>query len=366
MKTSFLQPRFLGTRFDEHTLPLEVARDLAAYEALVVDLAKHLFLQDHPDRQRVPKGFGSDFHLHLERVDEGSAKPLISIVAAGALALGAGSHPYFERARDLITACVGSSVGHLPQGFPSELLIHFNQIGRSLGADECIELPGPGGAMSQLTQAKRKELVLAADTVYEREVELTGSIGEADWEKSTFRLRMGDGGQAIIPMPEHFHAKAREFGGRPRHQVVVYGIATFDSWDRLQKVLSVDSLEVSKNYQLASRFDELMSLDDGWHNGGGTAPSKANLAAISAAMTNHYPERLALPAIVPTPEGNLLFEWNLLGDPSVDIDLTTMQGYFHSFGADQADVERDFTLRDEADWKGLFDLLQQHLGSART
>src|SRR3954469_14821937 len=101
MKSEFLQPRFEGARFNEHTLPLEVARDLAAYEILVVELAKHLYLHAHPDRQRVPKGFASDFHLHLERVDEGSSRPVLSIVTASALVLAAGN-VYFEQARDLI------------------------------------------------------------------------------------------------------------------------------------------------------------------------------------------------------------------------------------------------------------------------
>lgn len=366
MKTSFLQPCFLGARFDEHTLPLEVARDLAAYETLVVELAKHLFLKEHPDRQRVPKGFASDFHLHLEKVDEGSAKPMISVVAAGTLALGAGVNHYFEQARDLITLCVGSEVGHLPSDFPQELLIHFNQIGRSLQEDERIELPGPSGSISELTPAKRKELVLAADTVYEREVELVGSIGEADWEKSTFRLRMNDGSQAVIPMPEYFHSKARESGGRTRHQVVVRGVATFDSWDRLQKIVSVESLEISKNHLLASKFDELLALEDGWHDGEGSAPRKAGLGMVSMVLANHYPERLPAPAIVPTPEGNLLFEWNLPGDPSLDVDLSSMQGYFHSFGVDQIEVEQDFDLKSDSDWNSLFDFLQHHLGTART
>ena len=100
MKSEFLQPRFEGPRFSEHTLPLEVARDLAAYETLVVELAKHLYIHEHPERQRVPKGFAADFHLHLKRVDDGSARPLLSIVTAGALAMGAGDNIYFERARE--------------------------------------------------------------------------------------------------------------------------------------------------------------------------------------------------------------------------------------------------------------------------
>jgi len=65
----FLQTKFDGARFDQHTLPIEVARDLAAYESLVIDLARYLYLRDNPGRQRVPRGFDAEFHLHLQRVD---------------------------------------------------------------------------------------------------------------------------------------------------------------------------------------------------------------------------------------------------------------------------------------------------------
>src|SRR2546425_410761 len=129
MKLEFLHARFDGARFSEHTLPLEVARDLAAYETLVVELAKHLYVKEHPERERVPKGFAADFHLHLERVDDGSAKPVLSIVTAGAVALGAGASIYFERARDLISKCVAAADGQLPAEFPRSLLAHFNQVG---------------------------------------------------------------------------------------------------------------------------------------------------------------------------------------------------------------------------------------------
>ena len=73
MKTDFIQPRFDGARFAEHTLPVDVARDLAAYETLIVELAKHIYLREHTERERVPRGFASDFHLHIEKIDPGSA-----------------------------------------------------------------------------------------------------------------------------------------------------------------------------------------------------------------------------------------------------------------------------------------------------
>jgi hypothetical protein len=361
MKSEFLQPRFEGPRFSEHTLPLEVARDLAAYETLVVELAKHLYIQEHPERQRVPKGFAADFHLHLERVDDGSARPLLSIVTAGALALGAGANIYFERARELISACVAAPEGQLPPEFPRELLVHFNQVGRSLRADESVELPRPGGAIAVLTPDRRKHLVLAAEKVYEREIELSGTIGEADWEKSTFRLRLADESHAVVPMPESFHAQARKFGGRERYQVTVKGIATYDSWDKLQKVISVDSLEIQPDYQLAARFDALLALADGWLDGRGIAPDKTKLAAIAEKMVGQYPDQLPLPAIAPTPEGNLLLEWDAPGDPSVDLHLDSMRAAFHAFQPGDAETEHEIPLTTAASWGEFFSYQNERL-----
>jgi hypothetical protein len=360
MKSEFLQPRFEGARFNEHTLPLEVARDLAAYEILVVELAKHLYLHAHPDRQRVPKGFASDFHLHLERVDEGSSRPVLSIVTASALVLAAGN-VYFEQARDLITECIAAPEGQLPPAFPRELLAHFNQIGRSLRADERMEISADG-KLAVLDQDRRKRLVLAAETVYEREVDLSGTIEEVDWDKSTFRLRLSDGTKMIIPMPETFHHQAGSYGGRRRHQATVHGVGAYDSWDRLQKIISVESLEMQQDYLMAMKFDEIRAIENGWHNGQGTAFNLSQLGKVASKLIGHFPEKLPIPAIVPTPEGNLLFEWNVSGQPSVDLRLADLKAEFHAFHPHHGDIEREFNLASDAEWPVFFAFLLQNIG----
>lgn len=362
MKTDFSQPRFTGARFDEHTLPVDVARDLAAYETLIVELAKHLYLQDHAERQRVPKGFAANFRLDIERIDEGSAKPMLALVMAGVLALAGGERDYFERARDLIAECVAAPDDALPAAFPKELLVHFNQFGRSLRDDEALELPllGRGGS-ARLTQAKRKQLVLAADQVYEKEVDLIGSIAEVDWERSTFRLRLADGGQISVPIPDSFHNKAREFGGKSRHQVTLKGIAAYDSWDRLHKLVSVDSLEVIRNYAISIRLDEIAQLKDGWFEGIGLAPNPDALARTSAKLIADYPEKVQLPMISPKQDGNLLLEWKAEGDPSLDVDLASSQASFHAFDEDDNDTEQDFNLGDAAGWQALFAFLGENI-----
>ena len=363
MKTEFIQPRFDGARFAEHTLPVEVARDLAAYETLIVELAKHLYLQEHEDRERVPKRFASDFHLHIARIDPGSAKPMLALVVAGSLALVGGTSTYFERARDLVSECIAAANGPLPIAFPKELLFHFNQLGRSLREGESMQLPRVAMADAVLTPESRKKLVLAFDRFYEREVDLLGAIEEVDWSKSSFRLRLADGSQTTVPMPENFQGKAREYGGRKRHLVVGRGVAAFDSWDRLQKVVGVESLEIQPNFTLASRFDELAELKVGWHDGAGLVPPPNALAQIAEKFVAHFPERTPLPTVVPTQDGNLLVEWDAIGEPTVDIDLSSFTASFHAFGGDASDIEKDFSLNSENQWTDFFAFLSQNIKS---
>jgi hypothetical protein len=362
MKHEFIQPRFVGARFDEATLPVEVARDLAAYEVLVVELAKHLYRRGNEGRQRVPRGFDADFHLHIERVDGGSARPMLAVVSAAALMAGGIGGGYFVQARDLVSECIAAPDGQLPEAFPRELLGHFNQVGRSLHPGERMELPRAGAAPAAvLTPDRRKRLVLEADTVYEREIELTGTIAEADWEKSTFRLRQPDGAPVTVPMPKSFHELARRFGGRERHQAVVRGIGQFDSWDKLQRVKSVDGIDVQPKIYLATRLEAMSLMADGWYDGKGSAPDKDKLAAIAGTLIGAYPEHLPLPLIAPTPEGNLLLEWNLPGDPSIDLDLQSMSAAFHALSAGGDEVEQTFVLDHPEKWQHLFVFLSKQL-----
>ena len=99
MKTPFLKPRLVGTRFEEHSLPVDVLKDWAAFEDLVVEVAKHLYLQDNEGRKRTPRGFADDFSLHLSGVEEGSAVPVLDRISRKNLPLGG---DYFDKARPFL------------------------------------------------------------------------------------------------------------------------------------------------------------------------------------------------------------------------------------------------------------------------
>jgi hypothetical protein len=112
---------------------------------------------------------------------------------------------------------------------------------------------------------------------------------------------------------------------------------------------------------LTARFDALLSLEDGWLDGKGMAPNKTELVFIARKMAAHYPKRLPLPAIVPTPEGNLLIEWDLSGNPSVDFDLGSSRAAFHAFQPDETETEREFLLKSDVAWNRFFDFLNEDI-----
>jgi hypothetical protein len=232
-------------------------------------------------------------------------------------------------------------------------------LGRSLKEGEKMEL----GATAILTPERRKHLVLAAERTYERDIDICGVIEEVDWKKSTFRLRSEEGKTIHVPMEGDFHDEARKYGGKTRDLISVKCVAAYDSWENLQKVIEVQQIDVQTNYKLYNRFEEIAALEDGWLDGEGVAPDKEKLGSLGEVLVGDYPEDLPIPAIFPTPEGNLLFEWQLPGDPSCEIDLEAGEAEFHMFSQDGGDVEKILTISGQSGVTELLDYLSKNLPS---
>ena len=116
---------------------------------------------------------------------------------------------------------------------------------------------------------------------------------------------------------------------------------------------------------LAKRFEELAQLKAGWLDGAGMQPDAEKLEAVARKMIEGYPDCLLLPFIVPTPDGNLLLEWNVSGDPTVDLDMSGMDATFHVFNENDEDHTETFSLRDDAGFDSFFAFLSS-LGQLRS
>ncbi|MEC5129548.1 hypothetical protein VSU19_22495 [Verrucomicrobiales bacterium BCK34] len=307
----FIQPRFTGKRFEEHTLPVSAARDLAAYEELVIELARHLYRVNHRDRERVPKGFAEDFQLHIERIEEGSTQPLLSVLLAGALVSCV--PPEITQAKDLINRVIATEeTEDFPSEFPKELYRYFNRIGRSLETDESIEwTPKMAGNRTVLNAAKRKRLVLADQETYEAEIDIVGQVEELNARKKTGILRTAEFGAVDFEFEDVFLPDLRGALGTEITFAHVEGIGVFDVNDRLKRITEIELLETIPHYHLISAIDGLSSLEKGWLEGNGVAFSNQSLSWLTDEVSNHFPPDLKYPSVVPTEEGNVSFEWIL-------------------------------------------------------
>jgi hypothetical protein len=78
-QNDFLKPHLKGERFEGAAIPLEMLRDLALLEEMVTEVAKWVYLRQHPGRTRSPRGFTGGVEFRLTRVEDGSAIPVISL-----------------------------------------------------------------------------------------------------------------------------------------------------------------------------------------------------------------------------------------------------------------------------------------------
>ena len=192
----FLKPRLTGVRFEGHAIPLEFLKDLAVLEEIIIEVAKWKFMQEHPDRQRVPRGFTDGIGLKLVGVDEGSAVPVIILSVASMTLFPQTNQIFYEKARDAFICAIDAAEHNtsITDHLPEKTLNYFDRIGRSLQDGEAIEFSTPTQERpARLTKETRRKLVLASTTAqeYTEDVSIRGMIPEADQANMSFEVQLG-------------------------------------------------------------------------------------------------------------------------------------------------------------------------------
>lgn len=360
MKSEFLRPHLVGPRFDEHTIPVEVLKDWAAFESLVVETAKWLYLKENRDRQRVPRGFASGFALHLSGVHEGCAVPVLERIHPQGSLLPDVNAEWFDRARDLIVdvidkASAGASVDEL---LPKNLLAYFDEFGRSLRDDEQIEFVQQQRAAPVIyTKETRKSLVLRTASEYRSEEELRGSIIELNAKAKTFILELIGGARVSGPYSDEVSDAAidalAEYGNS-KGLALVRAVMVRDQSDTPKKIEDVSHIEVLDALDVSARVEQLGLLRDGWHDGSGLAPARDGLRWLAAAWEAHWPADAPLPRLFPTPEGGVQAEWTIKQlSLSVEIDLSVKRGALLEVKTDSGDIvfDEEVDLASDAGWQ---------------
>ena len=373
MTEPFLRPRLIGERFDGPAIPLEILKDFAVLEEMVVEVAKSEFLKDHPDRRRSPRRFTDGITLKLTAVEEGSAVPVISLFIAAMSLFPPENQQYFERARDAVVNAIGAAeqnqsiTAHLPE----KSLGYFDRLGRSLREGEAMEFTTPAHpSPARLTRETRRRLVLASSSVQElsEETVVRGSIPEADQDAMTFHLQLIDGRKISAPLaPQHVETILEAFASyRDGARVLMQGIGRLNRNEKLVGFESVEHVSLLDALDVPARLEQLRLLKDGWFEGGGKAPDAAGIDWLSDAFTRVYPENLPLPYIYPTPEGSVRLEWALGShEVSLDIDLMQHKANLHTLNlSSDKDQEDELNLNESYGWLQVVEQIQRLMGES--
>jgi hypothetical protein len=338
----FLKPRLVGERFENAAIPLEVLRDLAALEEMVVEVAKWRFLQDHPARKRTPRGFTSGISLKVTAIEDGSAIPVIGLFVASLGLFPDANQLYFERAREQIISAIDAAEHNEPIAphLPDSLLGYFDRLGRSLRDGESIEFrPTDTERPARLTKATRRKLVLASSQVKEltEDVTLRGRVPQADQDKMTFIVQLINGTRVPASVgTEHIDTVIEAFNGyRSGVRIALQGIGRYNRLERLQGIDAVQHISLLDSNDIDARLDELRALRAGWLDGLGEALRSSGVDWLGNAFQRYYPDHLPLPFLYPTVEGGVQAEWSLPPhEVSITVSLETRRGEWHSLNLD--------------------------------
>lgn len=354
----FLTPRLVGKRFDDHSIPLEILKDLAALEELVTETAKWLYIKEHPGRERVPRGFTDGISIKLTDIDEGSAIPKLVLVisaVAGMTLFPPVNQEYFEKARENIINAVDAAErqgSDIATYLPDYLLGYFDRLGRSLQDDENIEFrPSNPARPARLNKATRKTLILASSKVqeYTEEVIIKGFIPEADQGKKTFTIALPDGQRIAAPLDTIFRDDVlKAFNSYQEQQKInIKGVGRYDRHASLLRIESIEDFNFIDKLDIGERLQELAKLEDGWLDGKGKAPDRESLLWIEKVFEDNYASSLPLPYLYPTAEGGIQAEWTLNDwEISLEISLNDKHGEFQAVNVkdgQEKNAEHDLT-----------------------
>jgi len=379
---AFLRPRLTGDRFSQHTIPLELLKDLSTLEAMLIDIAKAQYFKANPNRKRVPKGFTDGVSLSLTGVEEGSAIPVLALAVASSSMLFDEARMYLLEARqaffDGIQAAERADITTVRDNLPESVLARFNSFGVSLQPGEAIEfeqatlgVANDRPTIAKLTPSSRETLVWASEVANELMVEarLRGLVHEANQETETFQIKLNDGKILHASIEDEYADTVAEAwnGYRRGQRVAIHGIVSLNRRGNMQRIEHIDEIVVLDPLDFESRIDDLRGLKDGWLDGHGVAPIRPFLDWMVQKFDGNYDDELPLPYVYPTEDGGIRMEWSIDEfEASLEGAPSTPAEYYRDLNrAAGAEQESSLDLNQARDWGALNTLLASRNEAAR-
>lgn len=372
----FISPRLEGHRFDDHTLPVSLLEDFSAFEELVFELAKKIYLDHNPQRKRVPKGFTDNVYLKLSKIEEGSTIPHILIAVATSI-----SNPtipiandeyfsYFEEARDKVFELVENANSGKSAEIDSKFLNYFSRIGKNLEDGESIDFLNSSSSSRnvKLNKNTRRKILLSREEklVYSEIIHENVLISLIDKKNKVFHVELKDSTfeQPIIDdFYDTIYLAFQEYENKTLVSLKATGI--FNEQNRLVHIEDIQSMDVLDAYDINVRLQSLFQLEDKWYDGvQGKAINKEKANIFESFFKNYFNSNLRLPAIFPTLTGDLVLEWkkdDIEISLEVSLDNLNAELFYFDMDNDDNDVQEKINLNLSSDWGKINNLISKSI-----
>jgi len=359
----FISPKLEGQRFVEHSVPLDLLKDFAALQEMLVEVAKWRFLEDNPSRQRTPRNFTADFDLRLTGIEEGSAVLKISLMLASLFP--SGHQEYLQRAKaDIVEAIAAAETGQQPT-LPPYLLSYFDRIGRGLRVGESIVFDRSSGTARLNSDIRQRLVRYSQVTEFTDEKLVYARVYEADKLKGTFQMEILNGQRIGAPLREPYELVVMDalktYGKKDVQVISVQGVAKFDMGGKLSSFETVEHVTLTDPLDIDRRIAELALLKDGWMDGQGSALDPERLRLAGTQFRTRLDPTLPPPFLYPTPEGDVRAEWSLeAAEVSIDISLGNLVGQYSALDiASGKSTDETLDLTQDESWTTLNQTLRR-------
>ena len=307
----FITPKLEGHRFDDHTLPVNMLEDFAAFEELVLELAKKIYLDRNPSRKRVPKGFTDNVYLKLSSIEEGSTIPKIIIAAVTSLTTptiptqNTEYFSYFESARDKIFELVENANSGKSIDIDTKYLNYFNKIGKNLEDDETIDFlnNSQSNRNVKLNKNTRRKILLSRNEKleYSEKIKEIILISAIDKKNKNFQIEV-NGSTIECPINKDFQETIftafQEYENKTLISLKATGV--FNEHNKLIHIEDIESMDILDPFDVSVRLSNLLKLEDKWYDGvDGKSLDQEKIKIFENYFSTYYNTQLTLPAVFP-------------------------------------------------------------------
>lgn len=190
--------RFIGDRFEQADLAFELGIELSHFQILLEEVASGLYRADHPDRERVPRGFSKTLKLFVGEVSLGSTDVAYRGATRDEQAnlfewSGVGQRSYAERALERINDVYSNPDSPDVSSLSPKAQAAFLRFGKTFKAGEEVEL-GCATRQHKVSYGlgERSRLTSSLRSFSEVEEQLIGHIADVNVSAGTFKLDTGE------------------------------------------------------------------------------------------------------------------------------------------------------------------------------